>query len=62
MRYRFKSTRFQTGRTNAAADDNEDSDNSRESADRQWQEREERMKAGGQGEFQVPTLQNFLRP
>ena len=51
MRYRFKSTRFQS--TEGAGVNGEESDNSRESADRQWQEREERLKAGGPGEFQM---------
>ena len=51
MRYRFKSTRFQS--TEAKDTNGEDSDNSRESADKQWQEREERKKEGGAGNYQM---------
>ena len=51
MRYRFKTTKFQS--TEGAGVNAEDSDNSRESADRQWQEREEKLKTGGPGEFQM---------
>jgi hypothetical protein len=47
MRYRFKSTRIQSPDRQEADNAGEDSDNSRESADRQWQEREERKTAGG---------------
>ncbi len=50
MRYRFKSTKFQSTEGNGTTA-GEDSDNSRESADRQWQEREERRKGEGGGDI-----------
>jgi hypothetical protein len=51
MRYRFKSARFQSSEVKDTA--GEDSDNSRESADRQWQERADRKKEGGAGTYQM---------
>ena len=51
MRYRFKSARFQSSEVKITA--GEDSDNSRESADRQWQERADRKKEGGAGTYQM---------
>ena len=66
MRYRFKSTKFQSTEGNGVTA-GEDSDNSRESADRQWQEREERRKEGGGGDIPMnkrttryPIIRSFI--